>query len=192
MKCFFFFQLLSLVLLSGCAPGLGTNFEMAAVPPFEVGEKNQLESYEFIKLRVEPFTDQRSQFPFIVINGRPVETSSKLGAVVQGALEEALKAYGGKLCLFDCQTIGGEIRAWSLDVTTGFPTSKSKSKAEIVIWIKDKNGKDIVKGIYRGAAKNEQPLYNEEMMTKDLGIALNQAIRAFFSDEKVIVVLNRS
>lgn len=184
---------LHLIFLSllGCAPGLGTSLEMTNLPPIEVDSNTQLESYELMRARVDSFIDTRGEAPFVSINGRAVESSNHLGPLVQTGLEDALKGYGGKPCLFDCMSIGGEIRQWKLNVTPGFPLSKANARAELRIWIKDQRGQEILKGYYRGAATSENPIYSESMMTKDLGVALNESIKSFFTDEKVVRVLNR-
>ena len=177
-----------LLLVTACAPGLGSQTEITALPQFETSKSHSLDTYS---LHVGQFSDERGVQDSIKINDRSVKVAGSLGTVVQSGLEDAIKDMGGSLCLFNCTTIEGSIVNWELKAKPEFPTTKVESRATLSIRILAQDGTILFQRSYSGTFNGEHPLYTEERLQAAFGGAMNEAIKCALEDPELLRVVKK-
>ena len=176
--------LVPVLLITGCAPGLGTTFEVTYIPDLQIESSDliTLQKLEGLPFRVATFTDDRSLQNSVQIDGRKVEVKGTLGLLAQDAVREVLKLSKTENCIKDCITISGSIKEWSMKVTPDFPASTAKANVQLEVQFTFSDGYSIaglplkLTGKSSGSSNKQHPLMDESDMTNVFGEALNEAV----------------
>jgi hypothetical protein len=176
--------LLPVLLIAGCAPGLGTTFEVTYIPSVQIESSDllSLQKLEGLPFKVGTFTDDRSDQSSVQIDGRKVLVKGTLPLLAQDSVREVLKLSKTENCTNDCITISGSIKEWSMKVTPDFPTSTAKANVQIEVEFTFSDGYSIaglpskLTGKSSGSSNKQHPLMDESDMTDVFGEALNEAV----------------
>lgn len=182
MKRLFFTLSVILCGLSSCAPGLGTEVEVTALPNAYLSPTS---TFQGVTLGVKKFSDERREKDSIQMNDRRVTITGDLGTIVQGGLVDALKQRGATLCQFNCPILEGDILDWSLQAHPKFPATEVTSKAKIVIRLVSTDGKVLYTGTYTGSLTGQHPYYSEDRLMEAFGTSMNEALRSAVSDSRL-------
>lgn len=160
----------------GCAPDLGMQLSVPALPEPEQVERDEAGG-PVLKLRVGNFIDARRSKTVAVIDGREVPSEGQLGALVQEGLGSYYRKAGVRVVLLNAPLIEGEILEWRATVTPGFPTSAASAKARLSVIVKGTDSTLLYKGSFSGDSSMAHPMLRASHVQ---GLLAQAILNAFF------------
>jgi len=176
--------LFSLALLAGCAPGLGTELRVNAIP--ELSSIQTVQNMTMSRVALQRFNDSRQKPVIGEVDGRELAAGGDVADSVRRALELRLKAHGAQVVLFNAPSISGDVREWFVKVNPGFPSSKVEAKALIKLRVFSQRDKALYEGSYKGEMSEESPVFSEGHIEQVLGGAMSQALNEALSDPELL------
>lgn len=175
---------LFVLILSACAPGLGTTLRVDA---FEATDATSIAiGGARMRARVGQFLDMRTRKAIGEVRGRELEPAGDVASGATRALEDELKRAGVELSLFEAPILVGEVQQWFVTVTPDFPTSSVEAKAKIRMQVTDKSGKVLYSGLYSGGMSQKHPWLTEDEVSHVLAQAMSFAMREALKDERLL------
>lgn len=173
--------LVTAVVATGCAPGLGKEIPVTRFPAADEVVNRRVGG---ARVLVRAFTDGRPEYAVAMIDGRSVSPASDVAGAVRAAFESYLKAAGFTVGGIDSAVLTGTVQRWRVDVQPEFPTSKAEAAATIAVEVLSPTQEVLFRGTYKGEFIVEHPLMDESRIAQALGQAMAAAIGQALGDPR--------
>lgn len=148
-------------------------------------------SFAGLKVRVEAFTDTRSDPAVGEIDGRSLMLQGNIEESIRIAFERAFVQKGVLVSNAEAPALEGELSSWKVSVTPGFPMSEAEAKASIRVQVLNERGESIYQGNYSGATFSKHPMMSQSHVEGILAGALGEAVAAAVNDSELISAIYR-
>ena len=179
------------LLLSGCAPGLGSSIELVPIKTPEESSPVLRGQAASIHLQLRPFVDARPSSAVAEIKGREVLPSGDVAALVQSAFEARLKDAGVEISDPNAPIVGGQVEMWLVRVVPDFPASQASAEAVLTVEVSSLDNQSMYRGRYSGSTTIKHPLLNDMKIADALSQAMGYAIDEALKDERLLTKIAR-
>lgn len=175
-------------ILVGCAPGLGSTFNVATVETVPAQARGALTG---VRVRFDAFTDERSNKVVAVIDGRSVEADRDPAAAAQRIVEAQFRESGVRRGLYEGATIRGTLLEWNIRIVPGFPSTKMRAEAKVRLEVLPigadaLTAKPVYSARYSGVVEEEHPIGSTERIERTFARAMAEAASEALQDEKFL------
>jgi len=173
---------------SGCAPGLGTTFDVSTVETVSVSSGRALTG---VRVKYETFTDDRTDKTAAVIDGRRIEPEQDTAAAAQRIVEAQFRESGIRRGLFEGTIVRGSLLEWRIDITPGFPSTTMRAVAKIRLEIMPSaesptSATPVYSARYSGIVEEKHPIGSTERIQRAFARALAEAAAEALQDERFV------
>lgn len=178
--------LFAFLLLSSCAPNLGSTIEAPQVPAQVRSKEARARMGSMVG--ISEIIDGRTG---VVANDDETYTEPYGGiqSILETALKQALVEAGVAVSESANLGIHLEVKTWRAKITRGaLATVDAEASVELVL--KDSTGKRIYNGTYKGTRSKQFPVLTKTDIRDSLGLAMSNAIDEISNDTELLDRLN--
>lgn len=179
-----FMPLIVLLMISGCAPGLGERFSVNTVEV--VPTSVSAATLERVRFRWGTILDARKQTVVADINGRMLEPDTDPVLAARRIFEAQFRESGVRASLFEGPVVDLELLDWMIEIQPGFPSTKMDARASVRVKVAPESASSSYSARYSGTVSVEHPIGSTERIQSVFAQAMAEAASQAISDQHLI------
>ncbi|MFN8390178.1 MAG: YajG family lipoprotein [Bdellovibrionota bacterium] len=177
------------VLLTSCAPNLGSTIEAPQLPPTSADPASRPEARARLGsyVTVQEVVDSRNGISADA-DENTTEPYGGVNVIVENGLKNAFRDAGVGVTDSAPISIKAQVTKWRAHVNAK-GTSAINSEATLFVEVYDPSGKRIYSGTYNGSRSSQFPVVTRVDVKDSLGLAMNNAISQVIADPQLLELL---